>query len=161
VSTAGYVPGIRKLAAVKSRPRLAVSLNATRDEARSDVMPINRRWPLAELLEACREFAAAGREPVTFEYVVLRGVNDGAADARRLVRLLAPLRSKVNLIPYNPIGGEEFRRPEPADLEALRRSLVEHGVPASVRWSKGVDIGAACGQLWWEQQDPHSVDFPP
>lgn len=149
VSTAGYVPGIRRLAREHPRPRLAVSLNATTDAARSDVMPINRRYPIDELLEACREFAATRRERVTFEYVVLRGVNDRAQDARRLASLLSRLRSKVNLIPYNPIGGEEFRRPLAGELEALRRGLVARGVPASVRWSKGVDIGAACGQLWW------------
>jgi len=149
VSTAGHVPGIRRLAEMHPRPRLAVSLNSSTDRARSDLMPINRRWPLAELTAACREFAAAGRERVTFEYVVLRGVNDSSADARRLVTLLSRLRCKVNLIPYNPIGGEEFRRPPAGELEKLRRGLVAHGVPASVRWSKGVDIGAACGQLWW------------
>jgi 23S rRNA (adenine2503-C2)-methyltransferase len=145
------VPGILRLAREKPRPSLAVSLNCTTDEARSDLMPINRRWPIAELLAACREFASGGRERVTFEYVVLRGANDTPADARRLVRLLAPLRCKANLIPYNPIGAEEFRRPSADGMEALRRSLVAHGVAASVRWSKGLDIGAACGQLWWER----------
>jgi 23S rRNA (adenine2503-C2)-methyltransferase len=153
VSTAGYVPGILRLARERRRPRLAVSLNCTTDEARSDLMPINRRWPIAELVAACKEFAAGGRERVTFEYVVLRGANDAAADARRLVRLLAPVRCKVNLIPYNPIGAEEFRRPTEAGMEALRRGLVARGVAASVRWSKGVDIGAACGQLWWERRE--------
>jgi 23S rRNA (adenine2503-C2)-methyltransferase len=151
VSTAGYVPGIRRLAEMRPRPRLAVSLNSTTDEERSEIMPINRRYPLVELLEACREFASSGRDRVTFEYVVLRGVNDRPEDGRRLVRMLAPLRSKVNLIPYNPIGEEEFQRPQAADLEAMRRELVARGVPASVRWSKGVDIGAACGQLWWQK----------
>jgi 23S rRNA (adenine2503-C2)-methyltransferase len=154
LSTAGYVPGIRRLARQRPRPRLAVSLNATTDEDRSGLMPINRRWSLAELLAACREFASGGRDRVTFEYVVLGGANDTAADARRLVRLLAPLRCKVNLIPYNPIGGDEFRRPAAEAVEALRRGLAQRGVAASVRWSKGVDIGAACGQLWWESRDP-------
>jgi 23S rRNA (adenine2503-C2)-methyltransferase len=160
VSTAGYVPGILRLAREKPRPRLAVSLNCTTDEARSDLMPINRRWPIAELVAACREFTSVGRERVTFEYVVLRGANDTPADARRLVRLLAPLRCKVNLIPYNPIGGEEFRRPEPAAVDALRLSLVERGVAASVRWSKGVEIGAACGQLWWRDHQGDAGAHP-
>ncbi len=152
VSTAGYVPGIERLARESPRPRLAVSLNSTTDAVRSDLMPINRRWPLPELLEACRAFAAAGRGRVTFEYVVLRGANDGAEDVRRLVRMLSRLRCKVNLIPYNPIGGEEFRRPTAPALEKMRRALVASGVPASVRFSKGVDIGAACGQLWWAEE---------
>ncbi|MEE9217582.1 MAG: 23S rRNA (adenine(2503)-C(2))-methyltransferase RlmN [Acidobacteriota bacterium] len=152
VSTAGYVPGIRRLATERLRPRLAVSLNATTDAARSDLMPVNRRYPLAELLQACREFAAGSRERVTFEYVVLQGLNDGAAELRRLARLLAPLRCKVNLIPFNPIGDQDFHQPQARDLERMRRALVALGVPASVRWSKGADIGAACGQLWWEHK---------
>ncbi len=154
VSTAGYVPGIRALAREQPRPRLAVSLCATTDRARADLMPINRRYPLQELLGACRDFASRGRERVTFEYVVLEGVNDKETDVRRLVRLLSRMRSKVNLIPYNPIDDESFHRPRASALERMRRALVAGGVPASVRWSKGVDIGAACGQLWWQEQ-PH------
>jgi 23S rRNA (adenine2503-C2)-methyltransferase len=146
LSTSGIVPGIERLAREKIRPSLAVSLNASSDEQRDAIMPINRKYPLAMLLDACRRYPLGPRGYVTFEYVLLGGFNDSPDDARRVVRLLSGLHAKVNLIPWNP-SELPYRAPEPARLEDFRRVLVEKGVPAFVRYSRGQDIAAACGQL--------------
>jgi 23S rRNA (adenine2503-C2)-methyltransferase len=142
LSTSGIVPGIERLAAEKVRPKLAVSLNATTDEQRNAIMPINRKYPLAELLEACRRYP----EWITFEYVMLGGFNDAPEDARRIVRLLSGMHAKVNLIPWNP-GELPYRAPDADRIEEFRRVLVEKGQLAFVRYSRGQDIAAACGQL--------------
>jgi 23S rRNA (adenine2503-C2)-methyltransferase len=149
LSTAGLVPAIHRLAAEPVRPQLAVSLNATTDEVRSRIMPINRKYPLAALMEACAAWPLAPRERFTFEYVLLRGVNDTAADARRLVALVRRhrLHAKVNLIPFNKGGDLPFEEPAPEAVRAFREDLVSRGVPASVRKNRGRDISAACGQL--------------
>ena len=147
LSTSGIVPGIERLAQEKIRPKLAISVNASNDEQRNAVMPINRKYPLATLLEACRNYPLRPWEHLTFEYVMLGGVNDSGEDARRLVRLLANLKSvKVNLIPWNP-GELPYRESSAADIEAFRKILVDRGVPAFVRYSRGRDVMAACGQL--------------
>jgi len=147
LSTSGIVPGIERLAREKSRPKLAISLNASNDEQRDAVMPINRKYPLAALLEACRNYPLRPWEHLTFEYVMLGGVNDSVEDARRVVRLLANLKSaKVNLIPWNP-GELPYRESSAEDIEAFRKILVDRGVPAFVRYSRGRDVMAACGQL--------------
>lgn len=147
LSTSGIVPGIEKLAAETVRPKLAISLNASHDEQRDALMPINRKYPLAMLLAACRKYPLRTWEHITFEYVMLGGVNDAAEDARRVVRLLAPLQSvKVNLIPWNP-GALPYRESSPERIEEFRTILVERGVPAFVRYSRGRDVMAACGQL--------------
>jgi 23S rRNA (adenine2503-C2)-methyltransferase len=147
LSTSGIVPGIERLAQEKIRPKLAISLNASNDEQRDAVMPINRKYPLAALLEACRSYPLRPWEHLTFEYVMLGGVNDSLEDARRVVRLLASLKSvKVNLIPWNP-GELPYRESSAGDIEAFRKILVERGVPAFVRYSRGRDVMAACGQL--------------
>jgi 23S rRNA (adenine2503-C2)-methyltransferase len=147
LSTSGIVPGIERLAHESVRPKLAISLNASNDEQRDALMPINRKYPLAALLEACKHYPLRPWEHVTFEYVMLGGVNDAPDDARRVVRLLSPLKSvKVNLIPWNP--GELPYRESPADgIEEFRKILVDRGVPAFVRYSRGRDVMAACGQL--------------
>lgn len=147
LSTAGIVPKIRELALDPMRPKLAVSLNATTDEQRDAIMPINRKYPLAELLQACRDYPLRPREHLTFEYVMLDGVNDADADARRVVKLLAGLRAKVNLIPYN--GGPELpNRSSPMRrVMAFQDILVARGIPAYIRISRGQDVRAACGQL--------------
>jgi 23S rRNA (adenine2503-C2)-methyltransferase len=146
VSTAGLVPMIRRLGE-ETQVKLAVSLNATTDEARARIMPINGRWPIAELLRACREFPMKQGRRITFEYVMLGGLNDDDADAGRLGRLLRGIPAKVNLIPYNESPGSEFRAPEGARVEAFRDRLIAMGITAVVRKSRGRDISAACGQL--------------
>ena len=147
LSTSGIVPGIERLAQEKVRPKLAISLNASNDEQRDELMPINKKYPLSMLLEACKNYPLRTWEHLTFEYVMLGGLNDAADDARRVVRLLAPLKSvKVNLIPWNP-GELPYRESSPERIEEFRRILVDRGVPAFVRYSRGRDVMAACGQL--------------
>jgi len=142
LSTSGIVPGIDRLGQEKIRPKLAVSLNASSDEQRDAIMPINRKYPLGMLLEACRRYP----EWITFEYVLLGGFNDTDEDARRVARLLSGLHAKVNLIPWNP-GELPYRAPELDRIEEFRCILVEKGQLAFVRYSRGRDIAAACGQL--------------
>jgi len=147
LSTSGVLPGIERMAKEEVRPKLAISLNASNDEQRDVLMPINRKYPLKDLLGACRKYPLRNWEHLTFEYVMLGGVNDAPEDARRVVRLLAPLkRVKVNLIPWNP-GELPFKESGEDRLEAFRRILANRGVPAFVRYSRGRDVMAACGQL--------------
>ncbi len=146
VSTSGLVPQIRRLGA-ETQVKLAISLNATTDAQRDALMPINRRFPLADLLDACRAFPMKQGRRITFEYVLLRGVNDGDDDAERLARLLRGIPAKVNLIPYNDNPGLGFRAPEAARVEAFRDVLVARNVTAVIRRNRGRDIAAACGQL--------------
>jgi 23S rRNA (adenine2503-C2)-methyltransferase len=147
LSTSGIVPGIERLAQEKVRPKLAISLNASNDEQRDALMPINKKYPLKALVEACRNYPLRTWEHLTFEYVMLGGVNDAAEDARRVVRLLAPLaRVKVNLIPWNP-GELPYRESAPERIEEFRQILNDKGVSAFVRYSRGRDVMAACGQL--------------
>jgi 23S rRNA (adenine2503-C2)-methyltransferase len=146
LSTSGIVPGIERLAQEKIRPKLAVSLNASSDEQRNAIMPINKKYPLEKLLGACRRYPLRPREKLTFEYVLLGGFNDSPDDARRVAKLLANLRCKVNLIPWNP-GELPYAPPDAARIEAFRTLLTEKGFPVFVRYSRGQDIMAACGQL--------------
>ena len=146
LSTSGIVPGIERMAKEKVRPKLAISLNASSDEQRDRIMPINRKYPLEKLLGACRTYPLRPWEWLTFEYVLLGGFNDSPDDARRVVRLLANLRAKVNLIPWNP-GELPYKRPEPERVEDFRKIISEKGVPVFVRDSRGQDVMAACGQL--------------
>jgi len=147
LSTSGIVAGIERLAQEKVRPKLAISLNASNDEQRDALMPINKKYPLAVLMKACKEYPLRTWEHLTFEYVMLGGINDAAEDARRVVRLLAPLKSvKLNLIPWNP-GELPYRESSAERIEEFRRILVDRGVPTFVRYSRGRDVMAACGQL--------------
>jgi len=147
LSTSGIVPGIERLGKEEIRPKLAISLNASCDEQRDALMPINKKYPLKMLMEACRNYPLRNWEHLTFEYVMLGGVNDAAEDARRVVRLLAPLtRVKVNLIPWNP-GELPYKESSAETIEEFRRILTGKGVPAFVRYSRGRDVMAACGQL--------------
>ena len=147
LSTSGIVPGIERLAQEKIRPKLAISLNASNDEQRNAVMPINRKYPLTALMEACRNYPLRPWEHLTFEYVMLGGVNDSPEDARRVLRLLSNLKSvKVNLIPWNP-GELPYRESSAEAIEAFRKILVDRGVSTFVRYSRGRDVMAACGQL--------------
>lgn len=149
ISTAGVVPGILRLADADTGVGLAVSLNAARDELRNEIMPINRRYPISELLEAADYFEqrSSGRRPVTFEYVLLRNVNDTLADARALGRLLHGRRAKVNLIPHNPIDGEPYQSPNPTQVLRFQEHLEGWLETVTVRSNRGGDVGAACGQL--------------
>jgi 23S rRNA (adenine2503-C2)-methyltransferase len=147
LSTSGIVPGIERLAKETRRPKLAISLNASSDAQRDMLMPINKKYPLSKLLAACRDFPRGSREYITFEYVLLGGVNDTAEDARRVARLLADLgRVKVNLIPWNP-GSLPYQEPNEDSIERFHKILLEKGVPAFTRYSRGRDVMAACGQL--------------
>jgi 23S rRNA (adenine2503-C2)-methyltransferase len=146
LSTSGIVPGIHRLAQEKIRPKLAVSLNASSDQQRDQIMPINRKYPIDTLLDACRRYPLRPWEHLTFEYVLLGGFNDAPDDARRLVKLLSNLRCKVNLIPWNP-GELPYEKPSPEHTEEFRKILAEKGVRAFVRYSRGQDVMAACGQL--------------
>jgi 23S rRNA (adenine2503-C2)-methyltransferase len=146
VSTSGLVPVMRRLGE-ETQVKLAVSLNATTDAQRDALMPINRRWPLAELLRACREFPVRNGRRITFEYVLLGGVNDSLDDARRLVDLVKGIPTKVNLIPYNESPGLEFQAPAPERVVAFQEALAARNLTVVVRKNRGRDISAACGQL--------------
>ena len=147
ISTSGIVPGVRDLARDPRRPKLAISLNASNEQQRTELMPINRKYTLRELMRACRAYPLRPRERLTFEYVLLGGFNDTDADAVRVADLLRGMRTKVNLIPYNP-GPELPYRPSPLErVLAFQQLLTERNIPAYIRISRGQDIGAACGQL--------------
>jgi 23S rRNA (adenine2503-C2)-methyltransferase len=151
ISTAGVVPRIRELATMANRPHLAISLAAPGDQLRDELMPINKKWPLEDLLSACKEFEKSLKpgERVTFEYVMLDGVNDSDEQARQLANLLNRhgLRAKVNLIPHNPADPLPYA-PSSADrVERFKTILESKGIPAYVRRPRGRDIYAACGQL--------------
>jgi 23S rRNA (adenine2503-C2)-methyltransferase len=147
LSTSGIVPAIYRLRAV-SDVSLAVSLHAPDNELRSELVPINRKYPLEQLLPACRDFVKDDkRRKITFEYVMLEGVNDTDRHAKALIRLLEGVPSKVNLIPFNPFPGSDFRSSTPARVETFRQRLLRSGLMAITRKTRGDDIDAACGQL--------------
>ena len=156
VSTSGIVPKIYELAASDVRPKLAISLNASTEEQRQALMPITRKYHLRELMEACRAYPLRPWEKLTFEYVLLRAVNDTDADAKRVVRLLAHLNCKVNLIALNPGPGIPFDTPDPGRVESFQ-AIVRKAVPCFVRRPRGRDIYAACGQL--KRNAPELVAF--
>lgn len=147
VSTSGLVPAIERFGAANLDVNLAVSLNATDDETREQVMPVNKRWNIAALLQALREFPMKPRRCITIEYVMLGGVNDRREDLVRLPKLLHGLRAKVNLIPYNMNAGLGFTTPSKERILEWQHALLSHGLSTTIRWSKGPDIDAACGQL--------------
>jgi 23S rRNA (adenine2503-C2)-methyltransferase len=147
LSTVGVLPALERLATEPLMPNLAISLHATTEEQRDMLVPINRKYGLKELLDACRRFPLKRRERITFEFVMLQDVNDTPEDARRLVRLLHGIRGKVNLLPLNEAVGIPFDRPSDDRVNQFARILSEHGITVSVRKSRGRDIRAACGQL--------------
>jgi 23S rRNA (adenine2503-C2)-methyltransferase len=152
VSTVGLVPAMERLLAEFPSVNLAVSLHATTDELRDRLAPINKRYPLKRLIDACRGLPIKRRDRVTFEYVMLAGVNDSPADAHRLVRLLGQLKAKVNLIIFNPFPGAPFAPPARAAVEGFQAILRQGNLTATIRESRGQDIAAACGQLYAERQ---------
>jgi 23S rRNA (adenine2503-C2)-methyltransferase len=147
VSTAGIVPRIRDFGQEALRPKLAISLNGSNDALRSEVMPLNRKWNLGELMQAAREFPLRARERLTFEYVLLAGVNDAPEQAREVVELVRGIKAKINLIALNPGTELPYRTPEQERVFAFQRVLVAAGIPTFVRRPRGRDIFAACGQL--------------
>jgi 23S rRNA (adenine2503-C2)-methyltransferase len=147
VSTAGIVPRIHDLGQEAIRPKLAISLNASNDELRTQLMPLNRKWNLEQLIAAARDFPLRNRERITFEYVLLNGVNDASAHAKEVVELLRGLRAKVNLIALNPGPGIDFSTPAKERVATFQEVLIKAGIPAFVRRPRGRDIFAACGQL--------------
>lgn len=146
VSTAGLVPMLSALG-LQTKVNLAVSLNATDNLTRSMLMPINRKYPLEKLLGACRRYPLMPHRRITFEYILIQGINDSPADARRLAALLKPIRAKINLIPFNEFEGCEFRQPDESVIADFRELLIDQHCTAIIRKSKGSDIAAACGQL--------------
>jgi len=147
LSTVGIVPGLDRLAREPLMPNLAISLHATTEEQRTQLVPPNRKYPLAEIIDACRRFPLKNRNRITFEYVLLAGVNDTPDDARRLVKLLAGIKAKINLIPLNPAPGIPYERPSDERVDRFAQILADRHVTVSVRKSRGRDIRAACGQL--------------
>ena len=162
VSTVGILPRIQELAHQSRRPKLAISLNASHDEQRSALMPINRKYPLGDLLRVCRDYPLRPWEHLTFEYVLLEGINDADADARRVASLLRDLRAKVNLIPYNSGPELPYRAPAFERVVAFQKILADRRIPTFIRISRGQDIRAACGQLSLEglkqQSSPAEAD---
>jgi 23S rRNA (adenine2503-C2)-methyltransferase len=160
LSTVGVLPALERLATEPLMPNLAVSLHATTEEQRDLLVPINRKYGLKELLDACRRFPVKRRERITFEYVLLKDVNDTDDDARRLVRLLHGIKAKVNLLPLNEAAGIPYERPSDARVNRFAKIVAERGVVVSVRKSRGRDIRAACGQLITEsarQKSPGQI----
>ncbi len=147
VSTSGVVPKLQRLAKEDLQPQLAVSLNASHNVQRTALIPINKAWPIEELVKTLKAFPLATRRRITVEYVLLAGVNDTRDDAERVAKMLRGLRCKVNLIPFNPWPGSQYARPTPQAVDGFGQVLLDHGYTVTVRYSKGDDIGAACGQL--------------
>ena len=147
LSTVGIVPGLDRLAREPLMPNLAISLHATTEEQRTALVPPNAKYSLAAILDACRRFPLKRRSRITFEYVLLNGVNDTPEDARRLAKLLSGIKAKVNLIPLNAAPGIPFERPSDARVDRFAQILVDRHLTVSVRKSRGRDIRAACGQL--------------
>jgi 23S rRNA (adenine2503-C2)-methyltransferase len=147
LSTSGLVPQIRKLADDGIRVKLAISLHAVRDDIRLKIMPVSGKFGVRELIKAAKYYGLKTKSPVTFEYILLKGVNDHEIDANRLSYLVKGFMNHVNLIPYNPVPGLEYERPSPDSVARFQGWLRERGVPVFVRKPKGLDIGSACGQL--------------
>jgi 23S rRNA (adenine2503-C2)-methyltransferase len=154
LSTVGVLPGLERLASEPHMPNLAISLHATTDELRERLVPVNRKYGLADLIEACRAFPLPRRRRITFEYVLLAGINDSDDDARRLAKLVYGIKAKVNLIPLNEAPGIGYARPSDQRIDRFAGILADHHLTVSVRKSRGRDIRAACGQLIVEGGEP-------
>lgn len=157
ISTSGNVPGLRRLAAFNKPLRLAVSLHGARDEVRSRVMPVNRKWPLGELIPALKEWNLSSKHKITLEYILIQGVNADLSEASYLARLARELDAKVNLIPYNTVEGLPWVRPSEADCRAFCQVLLQEHIPVTMRYEKGHDINAACGQLRLRREQGQSL----
>ncbi len=162
ISTAGVIPGIETLARWSRRPRLAISLHAPDDERRNQLMPINRRYPLSDLLAALSRYPLEAKERLTFEYLLIKDFNDADEDADALVRLLSRLPAKVNLIPLNPdpVLGDAMKPPAPERVKAFQIRLTGKGMTATIRKRRGDDVSAACGQLRAPDREPRGFPAP-
>ncbi|MGB1127617.1 MAG: 23S rRNA (adenine(2503)-C(2))-methyltransferase RlmN [Opitutales bacterium] len=152
ISTVGHIPGIMKLARHPKRYSLAVSLHGANEEARGRLVPVNKKWPLADLLEACREYSAIKRARVFFAWTLIGGVNDSPAHAHQLAGLLKGMNAHVNLIPLNPTDGFAGQAPEEAKVRAFQQIIQGAGLPSTVRQRRGIDVAAGCGQLKAKKQ---------
>jgi 23S rRNA (adenine2503-C2)-methyltransferase len=152
VSTSGVVPFIDKLATEPYQVNLAISIHAANDELRSTMVPLNRRWPLDELIASIRRYIAVTHRRVSFEYALIAGINDSDEDARQLAKRLKGLRCHVNVIPLNPTPAFPYERPSVERIEGFAETINDAGIPATIRYSRGVEIAAACGQLHIEHQ---------
>jgi 23S rRNA (adenine2503-C2)-methyltransferase len=160
ISTSGVVPGILRLADQPLQLRLAISLHGATDEIRSQIMPINKRFGLGPLIEACHQYTTAKKQYLTFEYILIEGLNDDLMQAKLLADLVRPLRAKVNLIPYNRVEGLDWKRPSEPAQERFLKTVLERGVKATLRREKGGEIEAACGQLRLQVEDAESGRAP-
>jgi len=156
VSTSGIIPKIIELGQAEIRPKLAISLNASHEEQRQQIMPITRKYHLADLMETCRAYPLKPRERIMFEYVLLKGVNDSDADAHRVLKLLAKIDAVVNLIALNPGPGIPFETPDPAQVASFQ-AIIRKSFPCYVRKPRGLDVYAACGQLSRQEAGPFPV----
>lgn len=147
ISTSGNVPGLRRLASFGKPLRLAVSLHGASDDIRSQVMPVNRKWPLGELLPALREWTRTSKHKITLEYILIKDVNAMLPEVEKLAHIAQQLGAKINLIPYNTVEGLPWVRPSEGDCRAFCQALIKRGIPVTMRYEKGHDINAACGQL--------------
>jgi 23S rRNA (adenine2503-C2)-methyltransferase len=154
VSTSGLAPQIRQLADQPRQIRLAVSLHGATDEVRQQIMPVNRKYPLSELLDACDYFTSKKKQRLTFEYILIEGINDSPANAADLVRAARRTGAKVNCIPYNSVEGLDWRRPDEGRQDAFMAVLEDARIPCTIRREKGHDIAAACGQLRRQSMAP-------
>jgi 23S rRNA (adenine2503-C2)-methyltransferase len=157
LSTVGLLPALEKLAKEPVMPNLAISLHAPTDLQRGELVPLNRKYGVAEIIEACKRFPLNRRSRITFEYVLLAGVNDSPQDAKQLAKLVAGVKSKVNIIPLNAAAGIPFERPSDAVIDRFAKIVADQGVNVSVRKSRGRDIRAACGQLIVEGPKPSAA----
>jgi 23S rRNA (adenine2503-C2)-methyltransferase len=159
LSTSGIVPGIRRLAGESIIPNLAISLSATTDDVRDRLIPINKKWNLTALLDACLDFPLEQRRWLTFEYILIKDVNDSQDDARRLARLLQGLKAKINLIPLNADPWIPLEAPTQERILAFQKILADHHITAMIRTPRGSDIAAACGMLAGRQQPQGETDL--
>ncbi|MCW7754525.1 23S rRNA (adenine(2503)-C(2))-methyltransferase RlmN [Desulfobotulus sp. H1] len=159
VSTSGILPRLQDLGR-DAQINLAISLNATENKTREMLMPVSRTYSLEDLIEACRRYPLAPRQKITFEYILIKGINDSLQDARRLARILNGIKAKINLIPFNEHPGSTFERPPEIHIHAFLKILLDKGYTAIIRWSKGEDIGAACGQLAGKRESDHELPDP-
>ena len=155
ISTAGLIQKFATLGQ-DTDVNLAISLNATDNKTRSMLMPINRKYPIQELLKACQQYPLSPRGKITFEYILIKGINDSLEDAKRLITLLRPIKAKINLIPFNENPESEFKRPDDRVVNQFLQKLHDAGYTAIIRHSKGQDISAACGQLRANQKKRRS-----
>lgn len=153
ISTIGIIPAVKRYADEKIKAKLAISLNAVSDDIRSKLMPVNRSYPIGELIDAAKYYTKRANNKITFEYVLIDGINDSIEDAKKLAKLISGISCKINLIPFNPIGNK-YKKPSKEKIDLFFRKLKSYSFQVNIRWSKGEDINAACGQLTSFEKEP-------